>query len=97
MQARKRVGGGGSGGHAVLRQAANMPVAASLARETGAFAVVDPLSAEMAVRLGGVVHRPVLQSQTYNIAIITHGRDTLSHEAQELAETVESRILNASA
>lgn len=68
--------------------AANMPVAASLVRETGAFAIVDPFSAELAVRLGGVVFRPIRQTLTYNIAVVTRGRDTLSLEAGELTDII---------
>ncbi|MEX3007626.1 LysR family transcriptional regulator [Hoeflea sp. TYP-13] len=72
--------------------AANMPVAASLVRETGAFAIVDPFSAEMAVRLGGVAFRPLRQKLNYNIAVITRGRDTLSLEASELAKIAAERL-----
>ncbi|WP_282610902.1 LysR family transcriptional regulator [Pelagibius sp. Alg239-R121] len=66
--------------------AANMPVAASLVRGTGALGIVDPYSAKIAQKLGGVVSRPIRQSLKYNIAIVTKGLDTLSLEAKELAE-----------
>ena len=39
--------------------ATNMSVAASLVRETGVLAIIDPFSAEQAVNMGGVVFRPI--------------------------------------
>ena len=65
--------------------AANMPISAALVRETGSLAIVDPFSAELAVRLGGVVFRPLLSPLVYHVAVITRGRDTLSREAGDLA------------
>ena len=65
--------------------AANMPVAAALACANGALAVVDPFSAELAIRLGGMVSRPLLQSLGYTVALVTRGKDSLSREALQLA------------
>lgn len=48
--------------------AANVPVAASLVRGTGALAIVDSYSAEIAMKLGGVISRPVRQDLKYNPA-----------------------------
>ena len=71
--------------------AVNMPVAASLVRETGVLAIVDPYTAKIAKKLGGVSSLPIKQKLTYNIAIITRGLDTLSLEAKELTKAfVES-------
>ena len=70
----------------------NMPVAASLARETGTLAIVDPYTARIGQKLGGVVSRPLLQDLEYNIAIVTKGLDTLSLEARELAEVFIEKL-----
>ena len=72
--------------------AANMPITACLVRETGALAVVDPFSAELAVRLGGVVFGPTVERLLYHVAVITRGRETLSREAVELAEIFVARL-----
>ena len=72
--------------------AANMPVAASLVRETGALAIVDPYTALIARKLGGVVSRPIEQNLRYNIAIVTRGLDTLSLAAKELADVLIARF-----
>ncbi|MDE0523228.1 MAG: LysR family transcriptional regulator [Boseongicola sp.] len=61
--------------------AANMPLAGALVRETGALAVADPFSAEQAVRMGGVVFRPVVQNLTYFVSIISAGPEQLSRQA----------------
>lgn len=66
--------------------AVNMPVAAALVRETGALAIVDPYTATIAKKLGGVSSLPIKQKLTYSIAIITRGLDTLSLEAKELTK-----------
>ena len=72
--------------------AANMPVAAALVRETGAFAIADPFSAEQAVRMGGVAFRPLAQDLTYHLAIITPGRQHVSRHALEFAEIFEEQL-----
>lgn len=72
--------------------AANMPVAAALVRETGALAIVDPVTAGVASGLGGVTIRPLVQRLRYHLAIVARGRDTLSSEARQLAETLTRRL-----
>ena len=76
--------------------ATNMPVAAALVRETRALAVADPFSADQAVRMGGVVFRPVVQKLTYYVTLITSGREHLPRPALEfagiLAEQLEERV-----
>lgn len=75
--------------------AANMPVAASLVREAGILAIVDPFTAAVAEKIGGVVSRPIRQALTYNVAVITRGLDTLSLEAREFAELFASRLVGS--
>lgn len=72
--------------------AANMPVAASLVREAGVLAIVDPFTAAVAERIGGVVSRPIRQILTYNVAVITRGLDTLSLEAREFADLFSAKL-----
>ena len=60
---------------------ANMPVAAALVRETGVLAIADPFSAEQAVRMGGVVFRPLTQNLTYFVTVIAAGQEQLSRQA----------------
>lgn len=77
----------------------NMPVAASLVRETGVLAIADPFSAEQAVLMGGVVFRPIKQDLKYHVSIITPGRDRLSRAALEfvdiLSEQLSQRVSDA--
>lgn len=81
--------------------AANMPVAAALVREAGVLAITDPFSAEQAVRMGGVVFRPVAQNLTYFVTVIAAGRERLSRQALEfvdlLAGQLQSRIQHVEA
>lgn len=70
----------------------NMPVAAALVRETGALAIVDPFSAEQAVRMGGVVFRPIRQRLTYHLAVIARSAEALSPAGRDLAATIAGRI-----
>ncbi len=72
--------------------AANMPMAAALVNSTGALAIVDPFTASLAVRTGGVVSRSLIQAMTYHVAIITRGLDTLSREAGAFAQHVAGQI-----
>ena len=72
--------------------AANMPMAASLAREAGLLAIVDSLTANAAIKMGGVVTRPIQQELHYHIAIITRGLDSLSIEARELATLLANQF-----
>ncbi len=66
--------------------ATNMPTASALTRESGMVSIVDPFSAKQAEALGGVTARPLKQSLSYNVAVITRGHDTLSKESKELAD-----------
>ena len=68
--------------------AANMPMAASLVETTGALAIVDPFTAEHAIRLGGVSARRLKQDMTYHIAVVTRGMDTLSREARQFSQNL---------
>jgi DNA-binding transcriptional LysR family regulator len=72
--------------------AANLPVAAALVRETGAIAIADPFSAEQAVRMGGVVFRPIRQALSYHIAIVCRARDRLPRPAREFVEVLSKQI-----
>lgn len=72
--------------------AANVPVAAALVRETGALAVVDPFSAEQAVRMGDVVFRPVTQKLDYFVTIITKAKERLPRLGMEFAQQFSEQI-----
>ncbi len=72
--------------------AANMPLAGALVRETGALAIADPFSAEQAVRMGGVVFRPVVQNLTYFVTIIAAGRENLSRQALSFVDVFEAQL-----
>ncbi|MEX3010441.1 LysR family transcriptional regulator [Hoeflea sp. TYP-13] len=74
--------------------ATNMPVAASLVRDTGVFAIADPFSAEQAVRLGGVAFRPIKQNLKYHVALIASGRERLSKHALEFADLLAQQLKN---
>lgn len=60
---------------------ANMPLAGALVREASVLAIADPFSAEQAVRMGGVVFRPIRQRLTYFVAVVAARREELSREA----------------
>ena len=60
---------------------ANMPLAGALVREASVLAIADPFSAEQAVLMGGVVFRPIKQTLTYSVAVVTARREALSREA----------------
>lgn len=72
--------------------AANLPVAAALVRESGALAIADPFSAEQAVRMGGVVFRPIRQALTYHIAIVCRARDRLPRPARDFVDVLSRQI-----
>ncbi len=72
--------------------AANMPVAGALVRETGALSIADPFSAEQAVRMGGVVFRPVVQNLTYFVTIIAAGREQLSRQALSFVDLFAEQL-----
>jgi DNA-binding transcriptional LysR family regulator len=72
--------------------ATNMPMTAALVRETGVLAVADPFSAEQAVRMGGVVFRPIQQELTYFVAVITPSLDRLSRPALEFVDVLTEQL-----
>ena len=72
--------------------AANMPIAASLARATGSLAIVDPFTARIEEKLGGVVSRPIRQALTYHIAVIGPAPGALTLAANKLAEVLIARL-----
>lgn len=72
--------------------ATNMPAAAALTRETGVVSIVDPFSAKLAIAIGGVKVRQIKQPLSYYVSIITKGYDTLSMEANELAQILATRL-----
>lgn len=65
---------------------ANMPLAGGLVREASVLAITDPFSAEQAVRMGGVVFRPIKQNLTYFIAVVAARREDLSREALKFVD-----------
>ena len=65
---------------------ANMPLAGALVREASVLAITDPFSAEQAVRMGGVVFRPIKQNLTYFIAVVAARREELSREALKFVD-----------
>ncbi|MDB0011884.1 LysR family transcriptional regulator [Paracoccaceae bacterium] len=72
--------------------AANMPMAAALAKETGALAIVDVLSAGVAVGTGGVTSLPLVQNLEYHLAVVAQNAGTLSRHGQELAGIIAKRL-----
>jgi DNA-binding transcriptional LysR family regulator len=75
---------------------ANMPLAGALVREASVLAIADPFSAEQAVRMGGVVFRPIKQKLTYFVAVVAARREELSREALKFvdlfAQQLQSRV-----
>lgn len=65
---------------------ANMPLAGALVREASVLAITDPFSAEQAVRMGGVVFRPIKQNLTYFIAVVAARREELPREALKFVD-----------
>ena len=65
---------------------ANMPLACALVREASVLAIADPFSAEQAVRIGGVVFRPIKQKLTYFVAVVAARREELSREALKFVD-----------
>ena len=72
--------------------ATNIPVAASLVRTTGVFAIADPFSAEQAVRLGGVAFRPIVQDLKYHISLIAPNRQHVTRQALEFSELFADQL-----
>lgn len=75
---------------------ANMPLAGALVREASVLAISDPFSAEQAVRMGGVVFRPIKQNLTYHVSVVAARREGLAREAlrfvELFAEQLEGRV-----
>jgi len=70
----------------------NMQLAAALVREAGVLAITDPFTSEQAVRMGGVVFRPLRQQLTYFVSIIAAGREHLTTPAQAFAEAFARQL-----
>ena len=68
------------------------PAIAAIARTTGLLAIVDIYTANIAVKLGGVVALPILQQLNYPISIITRSTDSCSLAAMTLAEALISEL-----
>ncbi len=75
----------------------SVPAVASIARATGALAVVDPFTAQVARAMGGVVSRPLAQDLSFPIAVVSRGEDTLSLAGLELAQGLIRRLEAAAA
>jgi DNA-binding transcriptional LysR family regulator len=71
---------------------ANMPLAGALVREASVLAIADPFSAEQAVRMGGVVFRPIKQKLTYFVAVVAARREELSREALKFADLFSQQL-----
>jgi len=63
-----------------------------LAKETGALAIVDVLSAGVAVGTGGVTSLPLVQNLEYHLAVVAQNAGTLSRHGQELAGIIAKRL-----
>ena len=71
---------------------ANMPLAGALVREASVLAIADPFSAEQAVRMGGVVFRPIKQKLTYFVAVVAARREELSREALKFVDLFAKQL-----
>ncbi len=71
---------------------ANMPLAGALVREASVLAIADPFSAEQAVRMGGVVFRPIKQKLTYFVAVVAARREELSREALKFVDLFAQQL-----
>jgi DNA-binding transcriptional LysR family regulator len=71
---------------------ANMPLAGALVREAGVLAIADPFSAEQAVRMGGVVFRPIKQKLTYFVAVVAARREEVSREALRFVDLFSHQL-----
>ena len=67
---------------------ANILAAAMLVRAVGVPALVDPFSARMFAAAGGVTVRPIQQTLTYHIGIITRGVEFMTRETRQLADAM---------
>lgn len=70
----------------------SVPAVASLARVTGALAIVDSFTAQVAQAMGGVVARTLTQDLRFPIAVVSRGQDTLSLPGHELAQGLIQRL-----
>jgi len=68
------------------------PAIAAIARATGLLAIVDIYTANIAIKLGGVVARPLVQQLNYPISIITRSTDSCSLAATILAEALITEL-----
>ncbi|WP_368344415.1 LysR family transcriptional regulator [Pelagovum sp. HNIBRBA483] len=71
---------------------ANMPLAGALVREASVLAIADPFSAEQAVRMGGVVFRPIKQKLTYFVAVVAARREDLTREALKFVDLFSQQL-----
>lgn len=71
---------------------ANVPLAGALVREASVLAIADPFSAEQAVRMGGVVFRPIRQKLTYFVAVVAARREELSREALRFVDLFAQQL-----
>lgn len=71
---------------------ANMPLAGALVREASVLAIADPFSAEQAVRMGGVVFRPIKQKLTYFVAVVAARREELPREALKFVDLFQRQL-----
>lgn len=71
---------------------ANMPLAGALVREASLLAIADPFSAEQAVRMGGVVFRPIKQKLTYFVAVVAASSEELSRETLKFADLFNQQL-----
>lgn len=73
----------------------SVPAVASIARHTGALAVVDPFTAQVAEALGGMVTRPLVEDVRFPIAVVSRAVDTLSEAGHDLARRLVERLQQA--
>ena len=72
--------------------AANTPLLGSLARTTGAFAIVDPFTASIEEKLGGVVIRTIKQNLKYHVAMIGMRPGVMPRGARNMVEIIISQL-----
>ena len=56
------------------------------------LAIADPFSAEQAVRMGGVVFRPIKQKLTYFVAVVAARREDLTREALKFVDLFSQQL-----
>jgi len=72
--------------------AANTPFLASLARTTGALAIVDPFTAGVEELIGGVISRPIKQNLKYHVAVIGMGPGIMSRATRDMVDIFVSQL-----